>query len=199
LTLSTLPRRPGDWGLGAMAGLAGEVLLYDGRLLVSRGVDEHGRVSALTNADEAALFVSARVTEWVDVPVPSAMDARQFEAFVLEQARSRGLDGTVPFPFLVKGRFDVLEWHVLNGSAGSHGQRSHGGHGAAARGAMKRFEQPGASGQLVGFYTAASLEGIASHPGERFHVHYVDDALRASGHVDRYGVGAGAVVSLPVR
>jgi hypothetical protein len=51
----------------------------------------------------------------------------------------------------------------------------------------------------VGVYSGPALEGVVSHPGERLHIHYVDAAAAASGHVDRFSVGAGAVLKLPLR
>ena len=45
----------------------------------------------------------------------------------------------------------------------------------------------------------SKLEGVVSHPGERFHVHYIDDAKTVSGHVDQYNVRGGASPWLPAR
>jgi len=45
--------------------------------------------------------------------------------------------------------------------------------------------------------TAANLEEIVSHPGERFHVHYIDKDMTVSGHVDQFSVHAGATLWLP--
>jgi alpha-acetolactate decarboxylase len=193
--LSALPQHPGAWGVGALAGLRGEVLLYDGRLLVSRGTDNAGRTSPPEATDEAVLFAAARVEQWVDVPVPADMGQAQFEAFVRGQAAARGLDG--PFPFLVRGRFPKLAWHVLAGpaAAASGGAPGH----AAPHSAMHRFEQPGASGDLVGIYSGEALEGVVSHPGERFHVHFTDDRQAVAGHVDGYSVSRGALLRLPLR
>jgi hypothetical protein len=193
--LADLPNSAGSWGVGALAGLKGEVVLRDGRLLVSRGSDPHGRVDAPQAGDEVALFAAARVREWTDVRLPGDLSQPEFEAFVLERARSLGLDHGEPFPFLVQGRYPRLAWHVLDGqlaTAAKHGQ-----HGGAS--GKRLFEQHGTSGQLVGMYSGARLEGVISHPGERFHIHYIDDAASVSGHVDAYAVSHGAILKLPVR
>ncbi|MCW0203454.1 MAG: acetolactate decarboxylase [Rhodanobacter thiooxydans] len=42
--LADLPQRQGDWGLGATAGLKGEIVQIDGRLLASPGSDAQRRV-----------------------------------------------------------------------------------------------------------------------------------------------------------
>jgi alpha-acetolactate decarboxylase len=202
VALSALPTGPGTWGVGALAGLKGEIVLHDGRLLVSRGDDHRGAVSAPKPDDQAVLFAAARVVQWREVTLPGEMTQSRFEAFVVEQARAQGLDVEQPFPFLVEGRFPALVWHVVTGetggAAGGHGSAQGGAH-ANKQSGMKVFEQPGAGGRLVAVYSGARLEGVVSHPGERFHVHYADPGLTRSGHVDLYAVAAGAVLRLPVR
>jgi alpha-acetolactate decarboxylase len=209
--LADLPQRKGDWGLGATAGLKGEIVQIDGRLLVSPGSDAQGRVQAPQRGEEAVLFVGARVAAWAEVTVPSDMSQAQLESFVRDQAAARGLSLEQPFVFRVDGRFPHLMWHVVTGepSAGGQipngGQGGHRGHGAMMAGGhanqqsgMKVFHAPGATGALVGVYSGAGLEGVVSHAGERFHLHYVDSDATVSGHVDRYAVAAGAVLKLPV-
>lgn len=195
--LSDLPQTAGTWGVGALAGLTGEILLHDGRLLVSRGEDHRGRVSGAKPEDEAAIFASARVQQWAEVPLTKEMPQAEFEAFVVEQAKKIGLDAEQPFPFLVDGAFPAMTWHVVTGkpSSPAHGA---GGH-ANKHAGMKVFEQSGVSGRLVAFYSGSRFEGVVSHPGERFHIHYVDAAREASGHVDGYRVGSGATLRLPVK
>jgi alpha-acetolactate decarboxylase len=206
--LADLPQRKGHWGLGATAGLKGEIVQIDGRLLVSPGSDAQGRVQAPQQGEEAVLFAGARVAAWADVTVPSDMSQAQLESFVREQASARGLSLEQPFVFRVEGRFPHLMWHVVTGepSAGEQGpQGGHRGHGGGMAGGhanpqsgMKMFHAPGATGALVGVYSGAGLEGVVSHAGERFHLHYVDSTTTVSGHVDRYAVAAGAVLKLPV-
>jgi alpha-acetolactate decarboxylase len=207
VALAALPQQAGRWGLGATAGLTGEIVQIDGRLLVSPGSDAQGRVRAPKVDEQALLFAAATVQAWHDVPVPRDMDSVAFEAFVQEQARALALAPERPFAFRVEGRFPHLLWHVVTGEpapGGKHG--GHGGHGAVHSGGhandradMRLFRQPGADGQLIGVYSGPALEGVVSHPGERFHIHYADAGATVSGHVDRYSVAAGALLKLPVR
>ncbi len=195
--LADLPQSGGAWGVGALAGLTGEILLYDGRLLVSRGEDHRGRVSDARPDEEAVLFASARVRQWAEVSLPKEMPQVEYEAFVVEQAKKIGLDAEQPFPFLVDGIFPAMTWHVVTRkpSSPAHGA---GGH-ANKHAGMKVFEQSGIFGRLVAFYSGSQFEGVVSHAGERFHAHYVDTAREASGHVDAYRVGSGATLRLPVK
>ncbi len=62
---------------------------------------------------------------------------------------------------------------------------------------MKVFRNSRLSGQPVGVCSGDVMEGVVSHLGERFHVHYIDEGLMVSGYVDQYSVRAGAVLWLP--
>jgi alpha-acetolactate decarboxylase len=203
VALSALPQQGGTWGLGATAGLKGEVVQVDGRLLVSPGSDATGRVRRPQAGEQVVFFAGGRVQAWREVGVPRDMDQAAFEAFVQERAKDMGLALDQPFVFRVEGRFPHLMWHVVSGEkdpGGGHGPRGgHDGGHANRRADMRVFRQPGASGQLIGVYSGALLEGVVSHPGERIHLHFVDPGATVSGHVDRYGVAAGAVLKLPVR
>jgi alpha-acetolactate decarboxylase len=203
VALSALPQQPGTWGVGATAGLKGEIVQVDGRLLVSPGSDPDGRVQPPQAGEQALLFASGRVQAWRDVAVPRDMGSSAFEAFMQEQAKGLGFAPDQPFVFRVEGRFPHLLWRVVTGEKGPGGSyAAHGAHGggqANPRSDMRLFRQPGTSGQLIGVYSGATLEGVVSHPGERFHLHFADPDATVSGHVDRYSVAAGAVLKPPVR
>lgn len=207
--LSGLNQAVGTWGVGALAGLKGEIIQVDGKLLVSLGSDPNGRVQAPSASDSAVLWASDNVTQWKQIPVPTDMNQVQFEKFVTEQAAGSKLDLSQPFAFRVTGEYSHLIWHVLTGEKSEHGAggaahgpmhgSSHGGGHANKRSGMKVFRNPNATGQLVAVYSGSKLEGVVSHPGERFHVHYIDNAETVSGHVDGYNVRGGASLWLPAR
>ena len=202
--LATLDQSVGTWGVGALAGLKGEVIQVDGKLLVSFGTDPEGRVQPPSKTDAAVLWAGGKVAHWKQIPVPADLGQAEFETFVSEQATRNNVDLTQPFVFRVIGGYSHLIWHVVTGETSAHKAGGHGGHGHAGghtnkRSDMKVFRNPTATGQLVGVYSSDSLEGVVSHPGERFHVHYIDDAKAVSGHVDQYNVKKGATLWLPAR
>ncbi len=194
--LSALGNAKGTYGVGAVAGMRGELLLWDGKMLVSRGHALKGETGPATANDEAVLFVLAKVDRWHELPIDSDMTQAQFEAFVVSAARKVGINGDKAFPFVVRSSAMPVVWHVVTGAApasGSHGSGMHDQGHAQAR----TFREAAAPGTLLGFHTGADLEGIASHPGERFHVHYANPDLSVSGHVDEYRVPKGATLLLP--
>jgi hypothetical protein len=145
--------------------------------------------------------------QWRQIAVPRDMRQAQFEKFVSDQAAANKLDLSQPFAFRVTGNYSHLIWHVLTGDKLQAGAGAHGGHGVHGHGrshanqqsGMRVFHNPAATGQLVAVYSGEKLEGVVSHPGERFHVHYIDNGQTVSGHVDQYNVQEGATLWLPVR
>ncbi len=193
--LSDLGNAKGTYGVGAIAGMRGEILLWDGKMLVSRGHSTKGETSPATANDEAVLFVRAKVDAWQELPVASDMTQAQFEAFVVAAAKKAGINPDQAFPFALRGNAMNVVWHVVTGTPAGvqHGSGTHQQGHAQSR----VFREASANGTLLGFYTGAALEGIASHPGERFHLHYTNPDFTTSGHVDEYRVPKGAVLMLP--
>lgn len=189
---------PGAYGLGALDGLHGEIMLWDGKLLVSRGHSANGAVEPAEPTDEAVLFVEARVDAWDEVVIPDDMERAQVESFVLRTALRKGLNTDRAFPFILRGNFKRVLWHVVTGTVAQSEQGMHAGKIHPQGHARNRvFDQDNVAGHLLGFYSSAALEGVISHPGERFHVHYADVAFSVAGHVDDYRVARGAVLLLP--
>jgi alpha-acetolactate decarboxylase len=190
---------PGSYGLGALDGLRGEILLWDGKFLVSRGQSVNGATEPSAATDEAVFFVETRVEAWDEIAIPNDMTRSEFELFVLQTALRRGLNTDHAFPFAVRGSFRRVLWHVVTGASSVHGDQSTEAGRVHSQGHARNrvFDQANAAGFLFGFHSGAALEGVISHPGERFHVHYADSGFSVSGHVDDYRIAPGAVLLLP--
>ena len=194
--VSELGSAKGSYGIGAVAGMRGELLLWDGKMLVSRGHSPKGETSPAVDKDEAVLFVRAQVNAWQEMPVGKDMTQQEFESFVVSSAKKAGLDADKAFPFALRTSGMNLVWHVVTGAPSGGAHHGSGTH-QQGHANSRVFKEAAAAGTLLGFYTAAALEGIASHPGERFHVHYANADFSVSGHVDEYRVPRGSVLLLP--
>jgi alpha-acetolactate decarboxylase len=194
ITLASIPRSAGTYGVGALADLQGEILVWDGRVLITLGESVSGSTQPPGVDDQAAFLVTAQVQEWEQTQVLSNMTQKEFERFVIDSARSKGIDTREPFPFIVMGEITDYTWHGVTGTAKGHGAGAQHQQGHASN---RTFSGAETKGKLVGFYSAEVLEAVISHPGERFHVHYADDSLKISGHLDSFGVRKGAVLFLP--
>ncbi|MGO4916103.1 acetolactate decarboxylase [Pseudogemmobacter sp. W21_MBD1_M6] len=201
IALDTLSA-PSAWGVGATAGLRGEVLMRDGAVLVSRGDDPQARVTPPDAGEKAVILAFGTVADWQSVEIPHDMAPDRLTHFIEMQAQALGLDPAGGFPIRVQGSFPQLVWHVVTGEAPSHRGQSglgggNGGGHANSQSGMNLYDEAGASGEIVGVYTGAALEGIASHPGERLHLHFVSADGARSGHVDKIVIPAGATLLLP--
>ena len=194
VVLASVPASPGVYGVGALADLRGEILIWDGKVFVTRGESITGSVEPPRPQDQAALLVTGRVKGWHQVAAPRELAQREFEQFVVDAARKMGIDITKPFPFVARGEVTNYLWHVVTGSSKQPGGASQAQQGHAN---SRTFSGAKTVGVLVGFYSAEELEGVISHPGERFHIHYADKDVKISGHLDQFGVGKGLALLLP--
>lgn len=187
------------WGVGALAGLRGEVVIRDGAVLVSRGDDPDARLTPPEAGEEAVILAFGTAADWQSIQIPHDMAPDRLTHFIEMQAKSLGLDPESGFPIRIQGRFPQLVWHVVTGETPAHGGHGagHGGGHANSQSGMNLFDEAGATGEIIGVYSGAVLEGIASHPGERLHMHYVSEDEMRSGHVDEIMIPAGAVLLLP--
>lgn len=189
--LQTIQNQKTLYGLGAMTGLHGEIIIFDGNVYISPGTAADGSTEQIELPQNAAtMLVTAKVKRWQDIKIHKNMSAKQFQAFVLQKATALGIQNDVPFPFMIKGNFKDLEWHVVAELKPTSADKK-------AYPIKKQFSAAAANGLLLGFYTGSKLEGIVSHPGNPFHIHYADKDIKHSGHVDHYAVEAGAILLLP--
>lgn len=190
---------PSAWGVGATAGLRGEVVIRDGAVLVSRGDDPDARLTPPEAGEQAVILAFGTVEDWQAVAIPHDVAPDRLTHFIEMQAQSLGLDPQGGFPVRIEGSFPQLVWHVVTGEAPAHGGHGtgHGGGHANSQSGMNLYDEAGATGEIIGVYTGAALEGIASHPGERLHLHFVSADGTRSGHVDEIMIPAGAMLMLP--
>jgi len=107
------------------------------------------------------------------------------------KAREAGLDVEQPFPFLLKGNFDSVKYHVVRPPQGGAG---HGGAAGPSDSALNA-EATGTSATVVGFFSR-NHEGVFTHRGSHAHLHVVL-ANGESGHVDELRVGPDVQLLLP--
>jgi len=190
VTLSpVLAKRP-TTGVGAVADARGEITIYDGRPIVSYGaVGPH----PAAEAEQAALLAVGTATAWQTIPVSQDVAPEEIEPFLARTAGTHGLDPEGPFPFQIRGTLSSYVMHVNIGP-------TNGPHGMGLPIALTR-EVKGDSldGAVAGIYASRDLVGIVSHGGTRTHSHWVATDGSSTAHLDRWGLKAGATLSLPQR
>jgi hypothetical protein len=191
---------PGFYGVGALAGLQGEVLIDDGFVFVVR---ERARAINLGNihlgkADWATLLTVARVGEWREVALAERSDLDAIERAVAEAVPDSRREGAAPVPFRLRGRFDSVALHVARGACP---------HAATSPETEPDRWSGDGMGVIVGFY-APGRAGVMTHHGTAIHAHalvsipegdYIQLDGSVMGHVDSLVCGPGTKLFVPAR
>jgi acetolactate decarboxylase len=191
LDLNTLAGRAHLYGLGPLAELRGEVTIADGRPALARVAPE-GTVRVTESfAAGAPFFVWAEVPRWTATPIPAEVRSfEDLERFVPRAAEAAGLDAERPLPFLVLGRQDLIEFHILNRLGDPpHNMEEH-------KKIQIKFELAKANATIVGFHSTRHRGTFT--PGEsNIHIHFQTPANDQSGHIQKLEIGDGEMLSLP--
>ncbi len=169
-------------GVGALAGLAGEVTIVDGRVLVATADGPVGEDAAPTmNAvrdtvagEQAALLVLAEVKHWEAIALPDCASYEELEVAIAAQLRERGHFLTDPVPVRVRGVANQLELHVIAGACP-----------IATPDGPAPWRYAGAAGEveLIGFY-AEGAAGKLTHHNHSSHLHAIAEDGQLMGHLD---------------
>jgi acetolactate decarboxylase len=191
LDLRTLAKTAHLYGIGPIEELRGEVTIADSRPSLAR-VGPDGAVRVAESFETGVPFcVWAEVPAWRTVPIPP--DVRSFadlEAFLPRAAAGLGLDPQKPVPFLVRGRQDLIEFHVLNRIGGAaHNMEMH-------KKIQAVFELAQAETIMVGFHSPAH-RGIFTPMDSTIHIHFQTADNGKSGHVQKLELGKDLLLGLP--
>lgn len=159
-------------GVGALAGLEGEVTILDGHALVSRLESDGITVRDARPGEQAALLVSARVKDWQELKLPDCEDYRALESCIRGSLIVNGFDPRSPTPVRIIGRAERLCVHVIAGAcpiADPDGP------------APWRFDGPADDVTLVGVYVEDAA-GRLTHHNHVSHLHA--HAGPVTGHLD---------------
>jgi alpha-acetolactate decarboxylase len=196
--LAEIVSRPHFYGVGAAAGLRGEVTIRNSVALVT-GVSPDGRPEPVSPADAQATFlVGQSIGEWTRVALTEAVSSERFDAIIATAAATRGVDAAAPFMFVIDGEFTDVRLHVINGACPVHARMKNLTLDSSQR--PFELEAKSLSGTLVGVYAADSV-GKLTHPATSCHVHLIyedrETGRRVTGHLERVGLAPGAVLKLP--
>jgi acetolactate decarboxylase len=191
LDLRTLAKTPYLYGIGPIEDLRGEVTIADGRPSLAR-VGPDGAVQVAESFEAGVpFFVWAEIPVWQTVSIPAELRTfAELEAFVPRAATSVGLDPQRPLPFLIRGRQDLIEFHVLNriGDA-PHGMEMH-------RKIQVVFELAQTETIMVGFHSPTH-RGIFTPMDSTIHIHFQTADNSKSGHVQKLELGRDLLLGLP--
>lgn len=186
--LATVMAKRPTTGVGAVADARGEITIYGGKLIVSYG---KAAPHPAATAENAALLGIGAAALWQTVTVNRNVAPEEIEAFLADTAKAHGIDPEQSFPFEIRGTLISYAMHV-------NAAPTNGPHGMGLPIAITVVSRGDAlAGSIAGIYASRDLVGIISHGGERTHAHWVSPDGTSTAHLDRWGLKAGAVLSLP--
>ncbi len=191
--LSTIAS-PHAVGIGVLADLAGEFVVYEGEVWIARsGRGEPARVQVTRGArpEELAAWIAlSEVPEWRAFAAASELSLATLGEALAALTEYHGIESYGAVPFVLEGEFFALDAHVLAGaspSAGSGGP------------APLRMRWDRAPGRLIGFLSELA-PGVLAPEGSRVHVHVVVAGDRPFvGHVDAVRIPAGTRILVPAK
>lgn len=188
--------KPGFYGVGALPGLAGEILIDDGKVMVSNKHalwPERG-----AGAEQATLLTVAHVGQWREVLLAEGGDLGVIERAIAEAVPESLRDGAEPVPFRLGFGF-WLSLHIARGACP---------HAATSPETEPDRWSGDCAGEIVGFF-APGRAGAMTHHGTAIHAHAfvlpVGDYFNiyneafVMGHVDSLVCPAGAKLFVPAQ
>jgi acetolactate decarboxylase len=202
VSLEEFNGRKGFYAIGPIAGLDGEITIFDSKPYITKVRGSDYLVDQTLNHG-AIFLVWTEQSKWQDIPIPSAIkNYVDLQQFVKEQAKSAGIDVSKAFPFLLSGTPAEIKWHInLDRSEGQPITREL---FAASKAGYVTKREPV---DIIGFYAenhpgefiSALAPAIKENSGIKnsIHIHLVSRTSKAAGHIDTIALGTDMVLRLP--
>lgn len=192
IDLKDLAKKKNLYALGAVGNLKGEIIVLDGSPYVT-SVKNNEVLMNHSFDNSASLLVYTQVERWQEITIPAtALSYKELEPFVESAASRHDVDTSMPFPFLLKGQIEELDWHVIDWKQGDtvHTHEKH--KKAGAYGTIKNENVV-----ILGFFSKKHT-GIFTHHSSDMHLHFKTEDSKHAGHLDNLILGKEIKLFLPI-
>lgn len=199
VNLIELSNKANYLGIGALAGLAGEVTIVDRRTIISTVGQDGKPVPSKVDTSQlhATMFVGAQVDDWIEVVTSQPMNQQELEGWLRKSAEGLGLNPKTPFMFKIAGELQNVRLHVINGACPLHA-RMH--KKSLSKGQLPyEGEYKTIKSEVVGVY-ASDAVGKLTHPDTAIHSHVVYSngaGSDLSAHLEEFSIAKGTKLYLP--
>jgi acetolactate decarboxylase len=178
ISLPEVISSPHTYGLGAMKDLDGEILIMDNKVLINQAnIGEIPTIQTeITNDDKALLLVTAQVENWQQMEINESVSMNSIDQVIKINAERLGIDSNKPFPFIIEGNFEMVNWHIISSPT------EEGGHDAHLAGSWKRIDKQKIA-KIFGFYSEHH-KAVFTHHTTFTHMHVIYENESISGHID---------------
>ena len=179
------------YAIGALENLQGEIQIWNSVPSISSVNNNQLLISDSYNA-KASLLVYASVEEWKEIRIPSeVISYDDLEDFVHRSAIDNNINVDEPFPFIIEGILESIDWHVINWDIEDriHSHEKH--RTSGLYGILKNKDLV-----LLGFYSNKH-HSIFTHHTTNMHLHFKTSGNDIAGHVDGLTMGKNMILKLP--
>lgn len=202
LPIAAMSGENGTYGVGAYAGLDGEITIFEGKPYVTqvRGdtyTMDHSR-------DGMAIFAGwTKNSQWHEEPVPADVTSYlDLQNFVKARAEAAGIDtSNTPFPFLLSGTPAELKWHINVDRTEGKPLNKELFKKSKANYVMKNepvdivgFYSEKHHGVFIGTYSPAITDKSVKNA---LHIHLVSKDRKSAGHIDNIRFDGRMTLRLP--
>lgn len=179
------------YALGALENLKGEIQIFDSKPSNTMVIDSALTFDSSFNK-KATLLVYASVDNWKSIKIPDNVETyEQLENYIEQTAKKNQIQVDKPFPFLLEGTPNSLDWHVINWKDGDT-EHSHDKHiSSGLNGTIENSQV-----EMLGFYSD-SHHAIFTHHTTNMHIHVKTIDNKIAGHIDGLELGKGMILKLP--
>lgn len=190
-SLADLEGKTHLYALGAIEDLKGEIQIFDGQVFNTAVKNKTIQIDR-SYTKKASLLVYAEVEHWQEFSIPNDIKSyADMEKFIAQTAQSNGVSVDYPFPFLIEGTPQTIDWHVIDWKDGDT-EHSHQKHiESGLHGSLKNTPM-----QILGFYSTAH-QAIFTHHTVYTHLHFKTNDDRLAGHLDDITLGENMILKLP--
>ncbi len=191
--LSNLKDSSHFYALGPLENLKGEIIIIDHQPFISSVEGDKINIDQTFN-HKAAMLVSSSVKRWKPMTISAEIKTYQdLEKHIEDRAKSAGFNPNQPFPFLINGQAESLDWHVIDWPDGDE-EHSHEKHiNSGLNGNLQNTEVT-----ILGFFSKKH-KAIFTHHTTFMHLHFKTSDNLLSGHVDDLVLAPGMQLSFPVQ
>jgi alpha-acetolactate decarboxylase len=185
--------KKGTYAVGAIGSATGEITIFDGDVYLSYGkAGVKSSLNSIPKGESAMLLAVIRPKKFFEpIKIPEDMMDIDFYEWIESQAIKQKVDPTKPFLFILKGEFQALVWHIINGrnivppKAGDK-------HYLMEKLFVKKDKSDGI---VFGIYRKGK-QGVFTHPGDNHHAHGIFNNGKQAGHVDNFDIPKGMSLQL---
>ena len=191
ISLSELKAIPHLYAVGQFENLKGEIQIFDGKPYNT--IAKNNKVIIDSTFDKnATILVWAEVPKWKTIELDLKMTATdEIEDFIETMAGRNGVNIYEPFPFMLEGTVNSLDWHVVDWDAND---KVH---------SYEKYIKSGLNGTLnnsevimFGFFSSEH-QGIISHHSSRMHLHFKTKDGKLAGFVDKFDLNEKLILKVP--